>query len=189
MNKYINKRHRSSLDHHSFHNLVKSRKLTQSENITLGNCMEPFFQAVISTAAGWKKLNVETIINKKKVQKDHLFINESSKTIIYAEQKNNMNLDSEKAVATRRKIQNVEQKLCEMYPEYSIKAGALAARYVTSEMPICHEISRTKKYDEEVITVWGVNEFLSLFDIPAYNNEDEYIADIEEICIRKFGPV
>jgi hypothetical protein len=188
-NAYINDLYQSSLDPHSFHNLVKSRRLTQSENITLGNCMEPFFHDVASTSDGWKKLCVDIIIDGKKVQKDHLFIHESSKTIIYAEQKNNMNLDSEKVVATRRKIQNVEQKLRELYPGYTIKAGALAARYVTYEMPLCQEISRTKNYIKENIEVWGVNEFLALFGISAYTCEEDYIADIEEICTRKFGPV
>ena len=188
-NAYINDLHQSSLDPHSFHNLVKSRRLTQSENITLGNCMEPFFHEVASTADGWTELRVDIIIDGKKVQKDHLFVHESSKTIVYAEQKNNMNLDSEKVVATRRKIQNVEQKLRELYPGYTIKTGAFASRYVTSAMPICQEISRTKNYIKENITVWGVNEFLALFGIPAYTCEEDYIADIEEICTHKFGPV
>jgi hypothetical protein len=151
--------------------------------------MEPFFHDVASTADGWTELRVDTVIDGKKVQKDHLFIQESSKTIVYAEQKNNMNLDSEKVVATRRKIQNVEQKLRELYPGYTVKAGALATRYVTSVSPLCHEISRTKKYDAEGINVWGVNEFLALFGIPAYTCEEEYVADIEQICTRKFGPV
>jgi hypothetical protein len=55
-------------------------------------------------------------------------------------------------------------------------------------MPICQEISRTKNYIKN-ITVWGVNEFLALFGIPAYTCEEDYIADIEEICTHKFGPV
>jgi len=184
-NTYINERYNTCDSQHSFCSLVR-RKLSQGQNIVLGKCMEPFFHDLITKTAvvgGWVPLIIETEIDGKKIQKDHLYIHEASKLIIYAEQKNNLSLDSEKAPATRKKIRAVETYLKAAYPAYTVRCGLFASRYLTMDTTLAKEGS--KKFAD--ITVWGVNEFLKLFNIGGFADEAAYKAAVEAICDAKFG--
>ena len=176
-NTYINKVVQSKKDVHSFGSLV-SIPLTQSQNIMLGSCMEKLFADFVVSN------NIQSIRKKTKKgdkETDHLYI--LNKQIIYCEQKNNLNLDTEKGPATRKKVQAMMEQINKDYPEYEIKSYILASRYLSNEETIAKSIIRRKYSD---VNVLGVNEFLKLFDIEPIEDYDMYKKIIHEICVRKF---
>ena len=128
--------------------------------------------------------NIQSIRKKTKKgdkETDHLYI--LNKQIIYCEQKNNLNLDTEKGPATRKKVQAMMEQINKDYPEYEIKSYILASRYLSNEETIAKSIIRRKYSD---VNVLGVNEFLKLFDIEPIEDYDMYKKIIHEICVRKF---
>ncbi len=106
-NSYINQRSETRSDPHSFTTLAGHRKLTQSNNIQLGHCMEQFFSDAVSKAStgGWTSIKEK---NKKgEKETDHVYRNEATKTIVYCEQKDNINLDTEKSKSTVKKVNEI----------------------------------------------------------------------------------
>lgn len=176
-NSYINKVVVSKKDIHSFGNLV-SIPLTQSQNIVLGSCVEKMFVDYI-VSKGIKSIRKKT--KKGDKETDHLYI--FNNQIIYCEQKNNLNLDTEKGPATRKKVQAMIEQIKKEYPEYEIKSYILATRYLSKEEPIAKSIIRRKYSDVDVL---GVNDFLKLFSIDPIEDYDMYKKIIYEICMRKF---
>jgi hypothetical protein len=172
-------------DIHSFNSIVPV-KLTQSEYIKLGICMEEFLSRLIShNAVGW-----ETIIVKAKKgakQRDHLFVNRTTKTVIYCEQKNNINLDTEKSIETKEKVRAIMAELASEYPGYTVRGFILAARYLSADEDEAKHIIRHKYADIGVI---GVNDYLSLFDLDSCSfTYRTYKETIGEICRLKFNKV
>jgi hypothetical protein len=104
-NSYINKVVQSKKDVHSFGSLV-SIPLTQSQNIMLGSCMEKLFADFV-VSNGIQSIRKKT--KKGDKETDHLYI--LNKQIIYCEQKNNLNLDTEKGPATRKKVQAMMEQI------------------------------------------------------------------------------
>jgi hypothetical protein len=175
-NAYIQDRSSSCVDEHSFCSLVK-RPLSQSENIRLGIAMEHLFRdAIAQNQTGWKSAAEK---NKKgEHQKDHIWVHEATKRIIYAEQKNNITLDTEKSKKTAEKINEVANT----YPGYTLTPYLLAARYLSKDEPLVQE--RVKKFPG--ITIIGVNDFLSLFELPKFQDYNAYKAVIEQVVDTKF---
>lgn len=179
-NSYINKVSINKPDIHSFNTLIPT--INQSQNIKLGICMEKFFTDVI------KKFNTDWISSRKITKKgdkevDHLYINHTTKQVIYCEQKNNINLDTEKSKATVYKIQSITEELKNEYQDYTVNGYLFATRYLDCNELIANNII-SKRYT--VIQVIGVNNFLSLFNLKPIMNYDEYKSIIFEICKRKF---
>lgn len=176
-NAYINKVVQSKKDVHSFGSLV-TIPLTQSQNIMLGSCMEKLFADFV-VSNGIQSIRKKT--KKGDKETDHLYIH--NKKIRYFEQKNNLNLDTEKGPATRKKVQAMMEQIKKEYPDYEIECYILATRYLSNEESIAKSIIRRKYSD---VNVLGVNEFLKLFDIEPIEDYDMYKKIINEICVRKF---
>jgi len=180
-NTYINQRSESKSDVHSFTTLASDR-LTQSQNIQLGISMESFLSdAVKSNTKGWVSIRTKT--KKGEKETDHLYANHAAKQLIYCEQKDNINLDTEKSRTTKTKVQEITAKLQKDYPDYDVKGHILAARYLDASEDIATSIIARKYSDVSVI---GVNGFLAMFGLPLIENYDIYKKIIAAICKRKF---
>jgi hypothetical protein len=176
-NKYIRTQTFSCLDEHSFCSLVEAQ-LTQSENIRLGIAMEHLFKDAISlNTSKWIKL--EEKLKKGDQQKDHIWINKDIGRIIYAEQKNNITLDTEKSKKTVDKIKTIAKS----YPNYDIKTYLLAARYLSKDEELLKQ--RLKKFPG--IEIIGINDFLNIFGITGFKDYDEYKIVINKVVKTKFG--
>jgi hypothetical protein len=182
-NKYINKYEADGVDIHSF-SYLSNRKLTKSQNIKLGISMENFWADVLSkNTIGWKSIKEKNKVGFK--EKDHLYLNDTLKEIIYCEQKNNINLDTEKSKATKDKLQLVKAEILSKYPDYKLSNYLFAARYLdTDTEQIAQSIIKTKKYENVI----GVNNLLQLFGNPCPKVESysQYTVIIDKICATKF---
>lgn len=176
-NEYISKKKESVKDPHSFCALV-DRPLTQSQNITLGNCMEHLFHDIIAKNTQWKDMS-ETRTKKGEHQTDHLWLNEETREIIYAEQKNNIKLDTEKTIKTESKIAEVVLK----HPDYTVKSFILAARYLDTNEPLAQELVRKYK----TTTIIGINQYLSMFGLSGFPDYETYKLVIRKVVDTKFG--
>lgn len=181
-NTYINKIKNKSESIHSFSYLVTRKDLDQSQKITLGLCIEYLLNDIISQSKVWKNLNTGEKQTKGLKQKDSLWINETTKTIIYAEYKANLELDTEKSVETDKKCRNIHNELEELYPGYSIKSYLVGLRYLKNDEDILCNI--LKKY--KLTTVLGVNDYLRLFSMKIIENYDEYKKILDHITEVKF---
>lgn len=182
-NPYINERKETKCDPHSFCGLA-SRSLDQSENIKLGICMENFFYDIVANTPGWVSIRPDKVLKGEK-ETDHLFVNNELKKLYYAEQKNNINLDTEKSKSTVSKVEKIKADLIKKYPDYTVEAFIFAARYISNTEPIVIKIVRAK-YSSTDIKVLCVNEYLSLFGIEEIKGYDEYKAIIKAIIAQKF---
>jgi hypothetical protein len=84
-------------DSGSFYSLI-TRDLSQSDAIKLGIAIERIFIDLILTNTHMQNIRKPTTKGKKET--DHLFLNNTTNTIYYAEVKGNLNLDTEKRPAT-----------------------------------------------------------------------------------------
>lgn len=176
-NKYINTTKVSCKDEHSFCTLVDV-PMTQSQNISLGICMEKLFHDAIGKNTKLKNIS-ESASTKGERQKDHIWLDEQRRVIIYAEQKNNINLDTEKSVSTEVKVAEVAKK----YPDYTISAYILAARYLSASEPLAKKIIQSKYKNTKVV---GVNDYLALFGLPPFESYDAYKRVILTVVQTKF---
>jgi hypothetical protein len=180
-NKYINERSESKSDVHSF-TVLSEVKLTQSQNIQLGICMETFLSdAVKSNKRGWVSVREKT--KKGEKETDHLYAHHETKKIIYCEQKDNINLDTEKSKITKNKIGDIVEKFKGEYSGYDVSGHILAARYLDASEDIAASLI-SRKYSD--VSVLGVNNFLAFFDLPPITNYDIYKKIIGSICKKKF---
>jgi len=96
--------------------------------------------------------------------------------IVYAELKCNLNLDTEKSMSTIQKCQLIERKLMEKY-QCPVKMCLVGLRYYKTQT-IGFSVER--KYSEMIGNVYGVNEYLQLFGIDGFQDEEEYILFVNE---------
>lgn len=172
----------SKEDEHSFSNLAP-RKLTQSQNIKLGNYMQEFFSKyVLAHATGWTSIKEK---NKKgEHEMDHVYMNEQSKLVLYFEQKNNINLDTEKSKSTSKKVKEVIELLKTKYPTYKVQGYIFAARYLHTSEDIANSIITVKYSNDNVVCV---NEFLELFGLPVLDSYGIYKQIVAAVCEKYFG--
>lgn len=176
-NMYINKKKESCKDEHSFCTLVDV-SLTQSQNITLGICMEKLIHDVIAKYTCMTDIS-ERASKKGERQTDHIWLNKETQEIIYAEQKNNINLDTEKCVSTETKVVELAAK----YPGYKVSSYILATRYLSIFEPLAQKIILLKYRHAKVI---GINDYLSLFGLHPFEDYDSYKRVINNIVKTKF---
>lgn len=164
-------------DTNSLSYLIKNKSLSQSDCIKVGFAMEKVLRDLIldfnKDLVCIKPKNVKDI-----KEKDHLFLNETTKEVIYSELKANLNLDTEKSKSTAKKCLNIVEELTKEYPDYTIKWCLLGLRYYTR-----HEMSKgiLKKHSKVKANLLGVNEYFHLLDIPLVYSKQEYIDFINEI--------
>ena len=177
-NSYINEKEteKSSKDKHSFCSLVDV-PLSQSQNIKLGICMENLFDDIVLKNTEWKNINEG---NKKgEHQTDHLWLKDDR--LIYVEQKNNINLDTEKTIKTESKVKEVIDKY--LILGYKVEGYILATRYLSCEEDIAKSIIKTKYKNIPVI---GVNEYLKIFGLKQISDYDTYKSIINDVIKTKF---
>jgi hypothetical protein len=111
-----------------------TRKVSQSTNIRLGNELEVFLN-LYATAACTDAVDCRPAkVKKGEHQKD--FLREISDTLIYAEFKSNINLDTEKRKATRQKVNAVATELMAAHPDKTVQPYLVSLRYLrTSDIP------------------------------------------------------
>jgi hypothetical protein len=151
---------------------VIDRILSQSDCIKVGIAIEDVLRLFVSTFI--KNINdIKGKNIKGKKEKDHLFCDETSKIIYFAEIKANLNLDTEKCRATVKKCIDIHDELSLMYPNYTVKTYLVGARYLHSI-----DINKTilKKYDTIKNSIVGINDY-----IMKLGYEGEPLTD-EEYC-------
>ncbi len=171
-NSYIRKfTPNSKKDINSLSYLIKTDcTLSQSDCIKIGIAIEKVLVDVIcSYNTGFVNIKSKNIKNKH--ERDHLFINEDTKTLVYSELKSNLNLDTEKSKTTVAKCLHVVSELKKEYPDYNIKWCLLGLRYNTR----CNIPNKILyKYYEIEHNVYGINDYFKIFDISIKFTDEEY---------------
>ena len=152
--------------------------MTQSTCIKLGFSMEKILSEII-LSENKDIVNIKSSNVKGDHERDHLFINEETKEVVYAELKSNLNLDTEKTLATIKKCEDIVCDLKLEYPGYSLKWGIVGLRYIDNDS-ICEKIlKKFKKIDKNIISV---NEYLGLLGIKKKFDIKTYVSFINDIA-------
>lgn len=160
-----------SKDYHSLSYLIeKQHKLSHSDCIKLGIAVEKVLSDII-LEFNKDIISIKTKNIKNKKEKDHLFLNESTKTIYYSELKANLNLDTEKSVATYKKCLSIVKDLQKKYPGHTVQWCLLGLRYYERGMIEKKIISKYHKIHKNV---YGMNDYLSLLDIDITYDDNSY---------------
>ena len=152
-------------DFHSLSYLV-DKELSQSDCIKLGTGVEKMLKDIIL----YKNPSFEDIrppTQKGKKEKDHLFKDEETKTIYYAELKSNLHLDTEKCKSTCDKCVKLLEDIKQEYPDYTIYMYLVGVRYYEKKS-ITSKINN--KYNTIKDNLLGVKEYLQIMNI----NTDDY---------------
>lgn len=177
----INSKSNKHKDISSLSSLVKKKMLSQSDCIKLGTGVERVILNICSKNINF--INIKQKNSKGKKEKDHLFINNETKEIYYAEFKSNINLDTEKSKSTYEKILFIIDELKHTYPNYKINGYLVAARYYdTNIIPLL----LLNKYIPIKNNVIGINNYLTLFEQDNFNNEEHYSEWINTIANKMF---
>lgn len=167
-------------DVHSLSSLVQ-RSLSQSDCIKLGTGLEKVLLDLIMTNPAIQ--NIRPKNSKGKKERDHLFLNEATNTIYYAELKSNLNLDTEKCLSTSNKCLLILDELRQEYPTHNISMFLVGVRYVDkSLMPKII----TSKYSNIPDNVAGVNNYLGALGLPLFENEAAYVAFVNQLADAMF---
>lgn len=167
-------------DKNSLSSLV-SKSLSQSECIRLGFAVEKLLCDICSKTEGF--INIKPKNSKGEKEADHLFINNKTKEIYYAEIKTNINLDTEKYKSTTDKILFIMDKLKNKYPNYKINGFLVAARYYDKKIIPSLLLNKYKRINNNVI---GIDDYLILFNKPKFNSEKKYIEWLDAIANTMF---
>jgi hypothetical protein len=108
-----------------------TRKVSQSTNIRLGNELEKILNLYASEACVDATDIRPTKVKKGERQKD--FLREFPDSVVYAEFKSNINLDTEKRKATREKVNTVAVELASAHPKKVVKSYLVTLRYLRTE--------------------------------------------------------
>ena len=157
-------------DYNSLSYLIE-KDLSQSDCIKLGIGIEKVFKDIIIS----RNTNLENIkpINKKgQKEKDHLFKDETTKTIYYAEIKSNLNLDTEKCKSTSDKCVSILEELKIQFPDYEIKMFLIGLRYFDKKIIPKIVMNKYKIIQENVV---GINDYFEQLHIGMkFADENEY---------------
>ena len=141
-------------DVHSLSSLV-DRSMSQSDCIKLGTGLEKVFSELI-VVLNSQLTDIKPANSRGKKERDHLFVNEETKTIFYAELKSNLNLDTEKCKSTTAKCLQIKAELTEEYPEYTIKMFLVGLRYLNRSMFPSVISFKYEEIDDHMV---GVNDY------------------------------
>lgn len=150
---------------------IIDRSLSQSDCIKLGTGIEKVLRDLILNK-NTHLTNIKPKNEKGVKEKDHLFKDESTKTIYYAECKANLNLDTEKCKSTSDKCQQILEELKTEYPGYTIKMYLLGIRYYQKSLIPKIILKKYSCIDENVL---GINEYLKAMNTNVtFETEDKY---------------
>jgi len=135
-------------------NYLFNRKVDQGVSIAMGSAME---QSITQITEKLSKLENIKEKNKKGVkEKDILFKDPVTNTVWYFESKTNLNLDTEKAPATSKKIKEIKL-------ENDYKGGLLALRWLSrDDIP---KAIRNKFKDLDYDEIYGMNDYLNVVGV------------------------
>jgi hypothetical protein len=157
-------------DTHSLSSLI-DRDLSQSDCIKLGTGAESVIRDIVCVKnPALKNIKPKNTLGKK--EKDHLFVDEVTKTLYYAELKGNLNLDTEKCKSTSDKCSKIEAELKDEFPGYTVNMYLLGVRYYDKK--IIPEIIK-KKYSCIANNLIGVNDYFKALNVPVlFADEQDY---------------
>ena len=160
------------------------KDLSQSDCIKLGIGIEKVFKDII-IAGNTNLENIKPINKKGQKEKDHLFKDETTKTIYYAEIKSNLNLDTEKCKSTSDKCLQIKEELKIEFPDYEIKMFLVGIRYY--EKTIIPKII-SNKYLSITDNLFGINDYLSIMNSNIkFENEKIYIHFLNYLSSKMFN--
>ena len=170
--------------------LVK-RDISQSAAIRLGIVLEEAFNIMISEYLKTKytRSNLQKNVKGER-QKDVLMINETTKEVLYAELKNNINLDTQKSLATVVSTINVVKEY--EAKGYTVTGYVLSLRYLQNADIPKTLAKKYQKFDDHVnVNLIGIQDFMKtvlnepiaeLKDYDAYSTFLTSIMDRIEGC-------
>ena len=182
-NKYVQKTtSNKSKDPSSLSSLVDSYHLSQSDCIKLGVGLENVLREII-LKLNPSVSNIKPPNSKGQHEKDHLFMDQETKTVYYAEIKSNLNLDTEKSVKTYSKCKAVKEELQKEYPEYKVLMFLVGGRYHSKSI-MSSVISQ--KYTPINESLVGINEYLSKLNVNFQFSEQNYKEFINHLSKKMF---
>lgn len=184
-NKYLHTKEKKGKDNdkHSLCYLYKQRGvyLKQGNCIRMGIALENVLYDIVSKYSNFISIKPKNVKNEKET--DALWKCDETKTIIYVEFKASLNLDTEKCKATDEKVVALKNKIELENPDYTVKHYLVGLRYrFRNEMP---EGIISKKYPKlyKSNNIIGTNEYLELFGIPIFEDEEKYIDFISQVAL------
>lgn len=167
-------------DKNSLSYLIR-RPLSQSDCIKLGVGVEKVIVDMITSFTNLA--NIKTKNEKGIKEKDHLFCDEETKTIYYAELKANINLDTEKSKSTYEKCLQIVEDIKQDYPGYQVKWCLLACRFLDYD-----EISPViqKKYSKISDNLFGFNQYMKMLGINIIFTQERYTEFLNNIADNMF---
>lgn len=169
-------------DNNSLSSIIK-REMSQSDCIKLGIGVEKVLTDIIIKSNN-DIIDIRPNNKKGEKERDHLFQNEKKKEIYYAENKSNLNLDTEKSKSTIEKCLAIKKDLEQKYPGYKIFMFLLGLRYV--DISYCPKNIKNKYRDIEENLV-GINEYMKILDTHIqFETEEQYSQFINEIADKMF---
>ncbi len=158
--------------------------MSHSDAVKLGYAVEDIIRDMVIDLNSDIK-NIKTHNSKGKKERDLLFENPVTKQIFYAEVKSNLNLDTEKKIATREKCLLIQQELSLEYPEHQIHSYLLNTRYLTiDDIPF-----RIKnKYSVIKQNICGINDYFKYLNVnmhfDSYDEYKEFLRDTFNEMVR-----
>ena len=146
----------------------------QSISIKMGKIGEKMVMKMVEMTPGFElgKCGVQNICGKKKYL-DLVLIDKTNKKIYYREAKGNIELDSEKIVATINKINEfLEQHFKPIYPEYEIDIGVFNWGVYDRKI-VKNSISHIRKVENKGIKVEHPKDLFKLLNFK-WSEENYY---------------
>ena len=162
---------------------IVKRDMSQSDCIKLGIGVEKVLTDIIIKSNS-DIIDIRPNNKKGEKERDHLFQNANKKEIYYAENKSNLNLDTEKSKSTVEKCISIKKDLELKYPDCKIYMFLLGLRYV--DISLCPKNIKNKYKDIEENLV-GLNQYMKILDTKIhFETQIEYSQFINEIADKMF---
>jgi hypothetical protein len=171
----------ASKDVHSLSHMI-TRPMSQSDCIKMGHGVEKVtVDIIVKKNAALKNIKSKNVKGEK--EKDHLFVDEATKTIYYAEMKSNLNLDTEKCKSTSQKCLENAAFLRQKYPDCTVKMFLVGACYLKKE----DAGGILSKYSEIAENVVGMNEYFEALGVEVkFSDKKEYAAFLNYLANAMF---
>lgn len=131
---------------------------SQSIMIKIGNIFEEVINDYIKDVI---KKNSQFSFLRFKCKKQIDLVFKKNKTIYYFEIKSNINLDTEKTIKTKDKLEEIEELLSVKYPKHIINCKILNLRFTQKEL----EIDAKFKKPLDINDLIGYDSFFKLLEI------------------------
>ena len=168
----------------SLGSLITSIEMSQSQKIKFGLIIEKIFADYIFKNT--KNLqNIKPTTNQKgSHERDHLWLDNKTKTVVYAEFKSNLELDTEKSLATCLKCLKIESELKKQFNDHRIITCLVGCRYLS-----CCDIPQniSKRYTILNNKLFGINDYLTVFGCDIFKDfitYRQFLNDLAKTCFN-----